>query len=164
MFVDFAEKKWENCVRGFMKKWFTEKVLLKYWVENASKYKLKDGRCIVDDSFLRDIRDNKLLSSKSKSKKERIIEVDRSPQVSTYSGRELINILQGRISESKAKVQVIEQETTKSKAKIDKLSTIKSNLEEKLRYKEDIQRKEITRVSQLLIDITKYIKNIGILH
>ena len=46
MFVDFAEKKWENCVRGFMKKWFTEKVLLKYWVENASKYKLKDGRKI----------------------------------------------------------------------------------------------------------------------
>ena len=125
-------------------------------------YKLKDGRCIVDDAFLRDIRDNKLLSSKSK--KERIIEVDRSPQVSTYSGGELINILQGRLSESKSKVQVIEQETTKSKAKIDKLSTTKSNLEEKLKYKEDIQRKEITRVSQLLIDITKDIENIGILH
>ena len=34
-----------------MKKWFTEKVLLKYWVENASKYKLKDGRKIKSAEY-----------------------------------------------------------------------------------------------------------------
>ena len=123
-------------------------------------YKLKDGLCIVDDVFLKDIRDNKLISSKKRG----VIEVDRGPQVSTYSGGELINILQGRISESKSKVRVIEQETVMSKAKIDKLSTMEKKLEKDIKYKEDIQRKEITRVSQILIDTTRDIENIGILH
>ena len=34
-----------------MKKWFTEKVLLKYWVENASKYELQDGRKIKSAEY-----------------------------------------------------------------------------------------------------------------